>query len=116
MRCGGHHVAVLEGRGVLSRGQEARDVGDVAHQNGAHLIGDLLKASEVPPPSQDHGGAEDQGGLPGLLEVDQTGLQVHTVGQAMINVPFLLNAINPRQTGFLFEGEAARSQTKLVRK
>ena len=35
---GGHHIAGLEGRGVLARGHEATDVRDVRHEDGAHLV------------------------------------------------------------------------------
>mmetsp|Transcript_58697 Transcript_58697/g.139771 ORF Transcript_58697/g.139771 Transcript_58697/m.139771 type:complete len:372 (-) Transcript_58697:293-1408(-) len=86
---GGHHIAGLEGRGVLARGHEATDVRDVRHEDGAHLVGDRPELPEVDDPgvgggpAQDHGRAEDQGRLPKLLEVDEPGLRVHAVGQGL---------------------------------
>mmetsp|Transcript_28254 Transcript_28254/g.91089 ORF Transcript_28254/g.91089 Transcript_28254/m.91089 type:complete len:378 (-) Transcript_28254:641-1774(-) len=44
----GHDVAVVEGVRRFFRGDEARDVGHVHHQEGAVVVGDLPEASVVP--------------------------------------------------------------------
>mmetsp|Transcript_41191 Transcript_41191/g.106299 ORF Transcript_41191/g.106299 Transcript_41191/m.106299 type:complete len:371 (+) Transcript_41191:231-1343(+) len=89
VRGGRDHVAMLEGRRVLARGNQARDVRDVSHEQGSDLVGDLPELLEVHDPrvgggtAQDHGRAEDQGRLAQLLEVDEPGLVVHLVRQRL---------------------------------
>mmetsp|Transcript_807 Transcript_807/g.1883 ORF Transcript_807/g.1883 Transcript_807/m.1883 type:complete len:277 (-) Transcript_807:97-927(-) len=86
---GGHDVAVLERRRVLSCRNEARDVSNVGHQNRTHLVCDLFELAEVDDArvgggtAQDHGRAEDQSSLSQLIEVDQARLGVHPVGQGL---------------------------------
>mmetsp|Transcript_41269 Transcript_41269/g.115267 ORF Transcript_41269/g.115267 Transcript_41269/m.115267 type:complete len:251 (+) Transcript_41269:1164-1916(+) len=68
---------------------EARDVSDVGHEVGAHLVGDLLELGEVDNPgvrrctAQDHRRAEDQGLLSQSVEIDQACLWVHLVWERL---------------------------------
>mmetsp|Transcript_37835 Transcript_37835/g.75400 ORF Transcript_37835/g.75400 Transcript_37835/m.75400 type:complete len:381 (-) Transcript_37835:18-1160(-) len=84
-----HHVAVLEGRRVQARGDEAADVGDVRHQVRADLVGDLAELLEVHDPRVGRGAAEDhlrpehEGRLPQLLEIDEARLRVDLVWQRL---------------------------------
>jgi hypothetical protein len=58
-----HDMAVGEGAGVLARGDEARDVGDVGHQQGAALVGDGAELREVDHAAVGRVAAEQQLGL-----------------------------------------------------
>ena len=79
------HVAMLEGRGVLLRGHEARDVIDVHHEDGINLIRDGAEPRKIDGArvgrgtTENHGWAEEQRLFPQLLLFDDARLGVHTV-------------------------------------
>ena len=88
--CGcGHDVAEGEGRRMLTGGHQARDVGDIRHEEGANLVSDLPELREVHHSrvrggtAEDHGRPEDQSGLAKLVEVNESRLRVDTVWQRL---------------------------------
>ena len=76
------HVAMLEGRGVLLRGNEARDVSDVRHEDGTNLIRDDAEPRKIDGArvgrgiTKNHGRAEDKHLFPKLLVFDDAHLGV----------------------------------------
>ena len=58
---GGHDVAVLKRRRVLSRSNQARDVGDVCHENCSNLIRNFPELAEVDDARIRRGSAKDHG-------------------------------------------------------
>ena len=83
------HVAMLEGRGVLLRGNEARDVSDVRHEDGANLIRDGAEPRKIDGArlgrgtTEKHGRAEDQRLFPQLFVFDDACLGVNTVWERL---------------------------------
>ena len=77
---------------MLARGDEARDVGDVHHEVGAHLPGDLAELFKVDDPGiggsagDDHLRAVLQGQLAHLVIVDQAGNRVAAISDAVVDL------------------------------
>lgn len=89
MSGGGHNIGVLEGRGDNASGNQTRDVGHVDNKVGTNLVGDLAHALVVNQTAvgrgtsdQDLGAVQLSVGLEGVI-VDDTGLQVDTVGEGL---------------------------------
>lgn len=86
---GRDHVAVLEGRGVDTGGNETRDVSHIHHQVAANLVGNLTHALVVDLTAVGGGtGDEDlgtvhEGVLLELIVVNQAGLNVDTVWESL---------------------------------
>ena len=76
-------VAMLEGRGVLLRGNKARDVSDVHREDGTNLIRDGAEPRKIDGArvgrgtTENHGRAEEQRVFPQLLVFDDAHLGVH---------------------------------------
>lgn len=89
MGSGRDHVAVLEGRGVDTGGNETRDVSHIHHQVAANLVGNLTHALVVDLTAVGGGtgdedlGAVHEGVLLELIVVDQAGLNVDTVWESL---------------------------------
>ena len=78
-------VAMLEGRGVLLRGNEARDVSDVRHEDGTNLIRDGAEPRKIAGArvgrgsTENHGWVEEQRLFPQLFVFYDAHLGVHIV-------------------------------------
>ena len=76
-------------RGMLLRGNEARDVSDVHHEDGTNLIRDGAEPRKIESASvgrgttENHGRAEEQRLFPQLLVFDDARLGVHTVRERL---------------------------------
>ena len=74
---------------MLLRGNKARDVGDVRHEDGTNLIRDVAEprkidgAREGRGTTENHGKAEDKRLFPQLLIFDGASLWVHTVRERL---------------------------------
>lgn len=87
--CGRDDVTVLKWVGSFLSGDEAADVGHVAEEEGAALVGDGAEAGVVPvagvgaAAADDEAGAEVEGLLLELVVVDVAGGGVDLVGEAL---------------------------------
>ena len=76
------HVAMLEGRGMLLRGNEAQNVSDVRHEDSINLIRDGAEPRKIDGArvgrgtTENHGWAEEQRLFPQLLVFDDAHLGV----------------------------------------
>ena len=83
------HVAMLEGRGMLLRGNEPRDVSDVHHEDGINLIREGVEPRKINGArvgrgtTENHGCAEEQRLFPQLLVFDDARLGVHIVRERL---------------------------------
>ena len=85
VRGGGDEIGVGDGRFVQVGGDEARDVSDVGHQQGAGLFGDFGEGGPLPETRISRGAGDDEfgfvfeGGLADFSHVDAFGLGIERV-------------------------------------
>ena len=89
---GGHHIGVGHGTLVFAGGHEACDVGDIHHQIGADLMGDLTEGLEIDG-SGVGGGTGDDHPRPAFLRdgpylviIDASGCRIQSVGDDVVGL------------------------------
>ena len=116
--------AVVDGVRVQARGDEAREVGHVDHQQGAHLVGDLAEAGEVQharvggPAGEQHLRPALAGDPRDLVHVDEAALAVHLIGGDVVEAPGDVELHAVREVPAVREREAhdrvARREQRVV--